>query len=70
MGALLYVVILNRGRVGRLTERGMLIMVVLSLYFGITSSGVDNFAHLGGLICGFLLTAVIYHKKKKKEPVI
>ena len=70
MGALLYVVILNRGRVGRLTERGMLIMVVLSLYFGITSSGVDNFAHLGGLICGFLLTAVIYHTKKKKEPVI
>ena len=43
MGALLYVVILNRGRLGRLSGRGMLIMVALSLYFGFASSGVDNF---------------------------
>ena len=38
MGALLYVVILNRGRLGRLSGRGMLIMVALSLYFGFASS--------------------------------
>ena len=46
MGALLYVVIANRGRLGRLSGRGMLVMVALSLYFGLSSSGVDNYAHI------------------------
>ena len=50
MGALLYVVIANRGRLGRLSGRGMLVMVILSLYFGLTSTGVDNLAHIGGLV--------------------
>ena len=58
LGALLWVVIRNRGKAGRLTGRGMLFMVLLSLYFGFTSTGVDNAAHVGGLICGFL-TAVL-----------
>ena len=67
MGALLYVVILNRGRLGRLSGRGMLIMVVLSLYFGFASSGVDNFAHIGGLVSGFILAVILYRKKKTYE---
>ena len=33
LGALLWVVIRNRGKAGRLTGRGMLFMVLLSLYF-------------------------------------
>lgn len=65
MGALLYVVILNKGRIGRLTGRGMLFMVALSLYFGITSSGVDNMAHLGGLIFGFLSAVIVYRRRKE-----
>lgn len=64
MGALLYIVIANRGRLGRLSGRGMLILVALSLYFGLTSSGVDNFAHIGGLICGFLFSVLLYRRKK------
>ena len=65
MGALLYVVIANRGRLGRLSGRGMLIMVALSLYFGFPSSGVDNLAHVGGLVCGFIMAAVLYRKKRQ-----
>lgn len=64
MGALLYVVIANRGRLGRLSGRGMLFMVVLSLYFGLTSSGVDNLAHIGGLIAGFLMAVILYRRKR------
>lgn len=64
MGALLYVVIANRGRLGRLSGRGMLVMVALSLYFGLTSSGVDNLAHIGGLVSGFLLAVVLYRRRK------
>ena len=36
-------------------------MVLLSLYFGFTSTGVDNAAHVGGLICGFLTAVLLYH---------
>lgn len=65
MGALLYVVITNRGRLGRLSGRGMLFMVVLSLYFGFSSSGVDNFAHIGGLAGGFIMAVLLYRRKKE-----
>lgn len=61
MGALFYVAIRNRGRLGRISGKGMFIMIALSLYFGITSGGVDNAAHIGGLICGFLLAVILYH---------
>ena len=64
MGALLYIVAVNRGRLGRLSGRGMLIMVALSLYFGMTSSGVDNSAHIGGLIWGILITVLLYRRKR------
>ena len=38
----------------------ILIMAALSLYLGFTSAGVDNAAHVGGLITGFLVTAILY----------
>lgn len=60
MGALLFVVIANRGRLGRLSGRGILFMIALSLYYGLTSTGVDNWAHIGGLVCGFILSAILY----------
>lgn len=63
MGALLYVVIANRGRLGRLSGKGMLFMVILSLYFGLTSSGVDNWAHIGGLVTGFVMAVILYRRK-------
>lgn len=28
-------------------------MIVLTLYYGFTSGGVDNMAHIGGLLAGF-----------------
>lgn len=59
MGALVCTAIQRRGYVGRLNKRGLILMVFLSLYFGLTSSGVDNAAHIGGLVCGFLLQAIL-----------
>ena len=56
--------IANRGRLGRLSGRGMLVMVILSLYFGLTSTGVDNLAHIGGLVSGFLLAVLLYRRKQ------
>ena len=59
MGALVMVVIRNKGQVGRLSKRRIMVMVVLSLYFGLTSTGVDNMAHIGGLVCGFIIEAIL-----------
>ena len=41
------------------------IMAAFSLYFGFTSEGVDNAAHVGGLICGFLLAVLLYHPSQR-----
>ena len=67
IGALLFIVIKNRGRLGTLNTRGMVIMVACSLYHGFTSSGIDNMAHIGGLLSGFLTGAVLYRKRNCKS---
>ena len=41
------------------------IMAAFSLYFGFTSEGVDNAAHVGGLLCGFILAVLLYHPSRK-----
>ena len=67
IGALLYVVIRNRGRIGTISGRGLVLMVALSLYYGFTSAGVDNLAHIGGLLTGFLLGMFLYWKRNGKR---
>ena len=65
MGAMIYVVIRNKGWLGDLSMRQILVMA--SLYFGFTSSGVDNAAHIGGMIAGFVLAVLIWHPRKKRD---
>lgn len=61
MGAMIYVLLRNRGRVADLSARQILIMAAFSVYFGFAAGGVDNAAHLGGMACGFVLAALLYH---------
>lgn len=63
IGALLYILIRNKGRLQDLSLGRMALMAGLSLYVGFTSTGIDNYAHVGGLVCGFLLSTVCYRKK-------
>ena len=67
IGALLYVVIRNRGRLGTISGRRLMLTAGLSLYYGFTSSGVDNLAHVGGLVSGFILGILLYWKRKRKR---
>lgn len=67
MGALVWLVIRNRGGYGRIYGRRVYLMVGLSLYYGFTSTGVDNYAHVGGLIGGFLLAICLYRKRGKEK---
>ena len=61
IGGLLWAVIWHKGNVEGLTTSGLLVMLLLSLYFGYSTAGVDNWCHIGGLICGFLMTALVHH---------
>lgn len=63
IGALLYIALRNHGWIGTVSGQGILLMIALTLYYGFTSSGVDNFAHIGGLAAGFLLSVLLYRKK-------
>ncbi len=69
IGGLLYVVGVNKGRLEDLNSRQLIIMVLFSLYFGFTSSGVDNVAHVAGLVIGMILAAIFYRKPKPKRAV-
>lgn len=66
IGGLLYVVIRNKGHIENFTSRQLLILAFLSLYHGITSSGINNTAHFGGLVLGFLFGVLLYHKRKDR----
>lgn len=65
IGALLWIVIRHKGRYETLTGKGLLFMIVISLYYGIHTGGVDNWGHVGGLLMGFLMGILLYRKKPK-----
>ena len=62
IGGLLWVVIRHKGHYETLSGKGLLVMIALSLYYGISTGGVDNWGHIGGLIMGFLLCMILYRK--------
>lgn len=64
VGAIIYVLLANKGRMEDLTIRQMVIMAAVSLYLGFVSQGVDNVAHVGGCLFGFLLAALLYRRPK------
>ncbi len=59
IGALVWIVVKNRGKAEGIDNRGICMMAVLSLAQGFLDAGVDHFAHLGGFIGGFLLAAAL-----------
>ena len=58
VGALAWVVILHKGSYETLTGTGMLVMIALCLYYGVSTGNVDNWGHIGGLVMGFLMGIV------------
>jgi rhomboid protease GluP len=66
IGGLLWIVIRHKGNYESLTTRGMLFMIALCLFYGISTAGVDNWSHVGGLVSGFVLCVILYRVKPKK----
>ena len=61
-GALLYVILLNKGRLENIDARRIVVMIAMSLYLGFQSVGTDNLAHIAGVVIGFFLAIFLYWK--------
>ena len=69
MGSLLYFRQRKKDIFRRIFGPGLFIIIGVNLFFGLTSTGIDNWGHIGGLIGGYLLgNAVGLHKEKVLEP--
>lgn len=66
MGALLVLVIRNRGNFGHISLNRMILAIVYMIYTGLQSPIVNNAAHIGGLLSGVLVMAVLALLQGKK----
>ena len=62
-GGLLWAALRNRGRIGSLNIRQILIFTCLSMAYGLTGADVDNVVHAAGFVSGFFLSMVLYRKE-------
>ncbi|MCR5526287.1 MAG: rhomboid family intramembrane serine protease [Lachnospiraceae bacterium] len=67
IGALFAAVILDRKRFKTFTPLKVAFIVGYSIFAGITGTGIDNSAHIGGLVAGFLLGCILYKRDKIKQ---
>ena len=62
MGALIWIILRNKGRVRGLSLQQMAVMAIFSLLFGFMDTNVANSAHVAGLIAGFAGGIILYRK--------
>lgn len=70
VGALVYIAIVNRGRIAHFTMRRLILMAMLSLFEGFTSVGVDNAAHMGGFVLGLVFAVLLYRRPRDERSFI
>ena len=58
-GVLLAMVLFSGRRMENVTPARVMLMVLYSLYSGFTGQNIDNAAHVGGLVTGFLAASVM-----------
>jgi rhomboid protease GluP len=62
IGGIFVVLVKHRGRIQQMSASRVLFVIVLTIYYGFQSTGVDNAAHIGGVLGGILLTVLLYRK--------
>lgn len=63
IGALIWIVLRNKGKLEGYSSQRLILVRGLSVVNGLTETGIDNWAHIGGLAGGFLLAVLLYRKK-------
>lgn len=63
IGGVLIVIIKNGNRIREISSSRIVFVIALSLFYGFQATGVDNAAHIGGLLGGILLCTILYRKK-------
>ncbi len=66
MGGLIFASLFARDRVGALTLRQIIVLLVLSLYHGVETA-VDDAAHFSGVVLGFILCGITLLFGRHKE---
>ena len=69
IGALLWLVIRNKGRLEDMTTLRMCVLIAYALYNGFTSENVDMAAHLFGFVGGFVIAVLLYRKNDRSLTV-
>ncbi|MEN6314420.1 MAG: rhomboid family intramembrane serine protease [Clostridiaceae bacterium] len=67
LGALLYFGVENPVLFRRYFGNNVIATIVINIIFGFSRSGIDNYAHIGGLIGGFLSSGIVTSKKSVKK---
>lgn len=65
IGAIIWILILRKGHVEQLSMKQIVVMLLFSVYFGITGARIAHVAHIAGLVAGFILAVIL---DRKKEP--
>lgn len=60
IGAMLALVVLNDGHYEGISIKRMVLAIAYMVYSGMQSEGIDNAAHLGGLVFGVLIMTAMY----------
>lgn len=68
-GVLLAMVLFAGRRMPNVTPARVVLMILLSLYSGFTGQNVDNAAHVGGLLTGFVLGSIMCIIDKRKHTI-
>ena len=67
LGCLLYFGYHYRVYFGNVLIRRIVPVIILNLFIGFTIPGIDNFAHIGGLVGGFLISKALGVNSKDKK---
>lgn len=67
LGALLVYYIKERNRINKGAIENIAVIIILNLFIGLRASNIDNFAHIGGLIFGIIISFILttFNSKSK-----